>query len=285
MVRQRRFFFDNYFHRILHRPTGDPVRPTPEETRRGYVVFTRDTMQDVFYNDTPLRQEIDAPVQGFGFAGQMEPLTSGDLPLGGPGHGRRTSVGDLTGPATIPAGRISVGYVSNRISRVSMDGIGLHDQPRYVMPARLDRRAQGRHAAVLAHRPRAGRRPAGHLSRPDPPGSPTRPAGQRAGRLSRLPRQARPGGHSRRALDHRIHLPWFGDDPATQAWNRDMERRSMEKLREYGFTTFTGLPIVRYLGFKDGKPQFDFSEGDRQMALARECGFTMPVVTYCETRA
>ena len=28
---QRRFYFDNYFKRILHRPTGDPLRPT----RRG----------------------------------------------------------------------------------------------------------------------------------------------------------------------------------------------------------------------------------------------------------
>jgi hypothetical protein len=83
--------------------------------------------------------------------------------------------------------------------------------------------------------------------------------------------------------DHRIHLPWLGEDPATQAWNQIMERRSLEKLHEYGFTTFSGLPIVRYLGFKDGKPQFDFSEGDRQMALARQCGFTMPVVSYVET--
>ncbi len=282
VVRQRRFFFDNYFHRILHKPTGDPVQPTPEETRRGYIVFTRDTMQDVFYNDTPLRKEIDAPVQGFGFAGQIEPLNVAIYPLQDLGT-VRASIGDLTGPATIPAGKVSVGYVSNRVSRVAMDGSVYTIEPRYVMPRDwIDvRQGVSRRFWLTVHVPDDA-----------PPGvyrGQIRLAGQH-GQPAAVPVAFRvfrgkldPVDIPVGPWDHRIHLPWLGDDPATQAWNNTLERRSMEKLHEYGFTTFSGLPIVRYLGFKDGKPQFDFSEGDRQMALARQCGFTMPVVTYCET--
>ena len=53
---KRRFYFDNYFKRVLHRASGDPLQPTAEDRRRGYVVFQRDYMQDVYYNDTPLEE-------------------------------------------------------------------------------------------------------------------------------------------------------------------------------------------------------------------------------------
>ena len=52
-------------------------------------------------------------------------------------------------------------------------------------------------------------------------------------------------------------------------------------MREYGFTTCSGLPVVTYRGFKDGAPGLDFSVGDEQMKQLREAGFTMPVVSYC----
>ncbi len=81
-------------------------------------------------------------------------------------------------------------------------------------------------------------------------------------------------------FNHTIDTAWDGSDPLAQTWNRTMEERSLRKLHDCGFTTFTGLPLVRYLGFKEGKPQFDFVEADRQMELARRCGFTMPVVSY-----
>ena len=42
-----------------------------------------------------------------------------------------------------------------------------------------------------------------------------------------------------------------------------MAERSLRKLHDCGFTTFSGMPVVRYLGFKDGKPQFDFTRGRR----------------------
>ena len=42
-----------------------------------------------------------------------------------------------------------------------------------------------------------------------------------------------------------------------------MSLKSLRKMREYGFTTFSGMPVVAYQGFKDGKPVLDFSVGRR----------------------
>ena len=61
---KRRFYFDNYFKRVLHRPTGDRLRPGAEDQRRGYVMFRRDYMQDVYYNDTPNAGQIGGPLRG-----------------------------------------------------------------------------------------------------------------------------------------------------------------------------------------------------------------------------
>ena len=45
------------------------------------MLFTRDYMQDVFYNDRPRRDEVGRPVSGFGMAGELEPLTLALYPL------------------------------------------------------------------------------------------------------------------------------------------------------------------------------------------------------------
>ena len=50
-------------------------------------------------------------------------------------------------------------------------------------------------------------------------------------------------------------------------------------MREYGFTTCSGLPSIAYRGFKDGKPVLDFTTADAQMKLAKDLGF-LAVVTY-----
>ena len=133
VVAQRRFYFDNYFHRVLHKPTGDAVQPTAEDQQRGYLVFTRDYMQDVFYNDRPSREELGRPVSGFGMAGELEPLTLSLYPLTDLGSVTVTPH-DLTGPGTIPAGCIRPGFVSNRVSRVTMEGTVYTIEPRLVMP-------------------------------------------------------------------------------------------------------------------------------------------------------
>lgn len=279
VVAKRRFFFENYFHRILHKPSGDPVEPTADDSGRGYVVFTRDYMKDVFYNDTPLRDEIGRPVRGFGFAGEYEPLTLSLYPLRDLGK-VTVSVGDLTGPGTIPAQSISVGYVSNRLSRVTMDGAVYTIQPRLVMPNDSVEIRQGvTRRFWLTIRPPEDAKPGVYRGQ-------IRIEAQR-GKAAAVPVEYRVFAGTLDPVDipvgpwgHEINIPWYGEDKATQAWNQAMARRSLLKLRDYGFTTFTGLPHIQYRGFKDGKPLLDFTEGDRQMKLARECGFTMPIVSY-----
>jgi hypothetical protein len=78
---------------------------------------------------------------------------------------------------------------------------------------------------------------------------------------------------------HTIDIPWEGEEAAR--WNRAMAVKSLKKLREYGFTTASGLPVIHYRGMKDGVPDIDFSAGDAQMKMFQEAGFTMPVVSYC----
>ena len=43
VLARRRFYFDNYFKRVLHRPAGDPLRATEEDRRRGYRHLPRAT--------------------------------------------------------------------------------------------------------------------------------------------------------------------------------------------------------------------------------------------------
>jgi hypothetical protein len=279
VVRKRRFFFDNYFHRVLHKPTGDPLAPTQADTRRGFVVFSRDYMEDVYYNDTPRQREVGQPVTGFGFAGEHEPLTAAIYPLADLGK-VSVAVSDLTGPGTIASRDISVGYVSYRITRVSMDGAVYRIDPRLIIPrnAIAAPKAVARRFWLTVHPPEG-----------------TAPGTYRGeftitpehGETARVPVSYRVYPGTLDAVDvpagpfsHEINLPWDGNDPAAQAWNNAMAEKSLRKLRDYGFTTFSGMPIVRYLGFKNGKPVLDFNTGDRQMRLARQCGFTMPVITY-----
>jgi hypothetical protein len=281
VVEKRRFFFDNYFHRILHEPTGDALAPTPADGRRGYIVFSRDYMQDVYYNDTPRKAEIGQPVTGFGFAGQHEPITVGVCPLMDLGK-VSVSISDLTGPGTIPADRVALGYVSYRITRVSSDGAVYTITPRLVLPRATVAMPKSvtRRFWLTVH-----------------PADDTKP-GLYHGKITITPERGEPSDVAVEyrvypgTLDpidvpvgpyaHEINIPWDGSDPVAAAWNHTMAERSLIKLHDYGFTSFSGMPIIHYLGFKAGKPQFDFTTADEQMKLARRCGFTMPVVTYTE---
>ncbi len=78
---RRRFYFDNYFKRVLHPRTGDPLPASDEDRRRGYAVFQRDFMQDVYYNDAPLERDRGDLLHGEAFAGEYEPVTMSLVPL------------------------------------------------------------------------------------------------------------------------------------------------------------------------------------------------------------
>jgi hypothetical protein len=278
---KRRFHFDNYFKRVLHRPTGDPLQPSEDDAKRGYVVFQRDAMKDLYYNDTPFRDEIGKPLAAEAFAGEYEPVTVAVLPLRDLGKVTVT-VSDLAGPGgTIPAGAVDAGFVSYRLSRVTMEGTVYTISPRLIMPTHVvDMPKDVARRFWLTVRTPADSKPGvykGKVSiRPEKGGPAEVPLEftVRHGTLDPVDVPAGPWSYT-------IGTPWHGEDAAAAAFNNGMALKSLRKMREYGFTTFSGLPILTYKGFKDGRPAIDFSVGDAQMKMAREAGFTMPVVTYC----
>ena len=278
---RRRFHFDNYFKRILHAPTGDPLAPSAADTQCGCVVFQRDYMKDVYYNDTPLKAEVGRPLSGEAFAGEYEPVTLTVLPLRDLGQATLT-VGDLAGPGgTIPAAAVDVGFVSYRVSRVTMEGSVYTIRPRLIMPiATVDLPKGVARRFWLTVRTPADAKPGlyqGKVAVRPAKGDPIEvPLAftVRAGMLDPVDVPAGPWSYT-------IGIPWPGGDPEAAACNDRMARESLRRMRAYGFTTFSGLPVLTYRGFKDGKPDIDFSVGDAQMKMARDAGFTMPVITYC----
>ncbi len=275
---RRRAHFDNAFKRVLPRPTGEAPQPTAEEKERGFVAFHRDWMKDVNVNDRPLPGETAAELTGSAFAGEYEPVTVSVLPLRDLGKLSLTTT-DLRGPAAIPSSAIGIGYVQYRVTRVTGEGSVYTIAPRLVIPEASAAGPEGVARTFWLTVKTPADAPAGVYR------GAVRIASERGGSLT-LPLQFTVRKGTLDPVDvpagpfsHTIDLPWFEDEAA--AWNADMAMKSLKKLREYGFTTASGLPVVTYNGFKDGKPQLDFSEGDAQMKRFREAGFTMPVVTYC----
>jgi len=282
---RRRFYFDNYFKRILHKPAGDPLAPTQVDQARGYVLFQPDPMRDVYYNDTPVTGEGCAKLQGDAFAGVGEPVTLALVPLRDLGDVTVTA-SDLKGRAgTIPASAVDIGFVSYRVTRVTMDGGVYTIKPRLLMPTNsvacpkdMTRRFwltintpadaksglyQGQ-VTIAAAKGRSDSVPLAFMVR--------------AGTLDPIDAPAGPFGHS-------IGVPWVGGDPNAAAFAASLSEKSLRRLRDYGFTAFTGIPDIGYRGFKvdmdtkEKRPQFDFTRADAQMKQAKEMGF-LAVVTY-----
>jgi hypothetical protein len=276
---KRRFYFDNYFKRILHRPTGDPLHATSEDQRRGYVLFQRDFMQEVFYNDTPRADEIGRPLHGEAFAGEYEPVTLGLVPLKDLGQ-VTLKVSDLTGPGgAIPASAIDIRYVSYRISRVTASGSVYTINPRLLMPGgTVEMPKDMTRRFWLTVKTPADARPGVYQGRiaiqTAQGGAAEVPLEFRVhnGTLDPVDVPAGPWGYT-------IHVPWYGDDPKMADDNRQMYQRCMRKMREYGCTTCSGIPKIAYQGFKDGQPVLDFTVADEQMRLAKELGF-LAVIGY-----
>jgi hypothetical protein len=276
---RRRFHFDNYFKRVLHPPSGEAPALTEAERVRGFYAFSRDSMSDVYYNDRPQPGERLATVGVAAFAGEYAPVNLCVVPLQDLGWVTAT-VGDLQGSAqVIPKAAVDISYVSYRLSRVTMEGSVytiaprlLMPRPSVAMPKDITRRfwltvkvppdaAPGLYRGTVKVSAEKG----GALEVP-------LELQVRKGTLDAVDIPAGPWGYT-------IDLPWMDGEAA--AWNRDMAAKSLQKMREYGFTTCSGLPVVTYRGFKNGAPDFDFVTADAQMQLLREHGFNMPVVTYC----
>ncbi|MCX7045932.1 MAG: hypothetical protein NTX50_10670 [Candidatus Sumerlaeota bacterium] len=280
---KRRFHFDNYFKRVLHKPSGDPLAPSDEDKQRGYVVFQRDCMSDLYYNDTPLRDEIGKPLHGEAFAGEFAPITLCMIPLQDLGAVTVT-VGDLANSGaggatgTIPGAAMDIGFVSYRLSRVTMEGSVYTIAPRLIMPSNVvdSPRNLARRFWLTVKTPPDAKPDVykGAISIKPEKGLVAQIPIEfrvRAGTLDPVDVPAGPWGYT-------IGIPWLSD-PAAAVFNNEMSVKSLRKMREYGFTTFSGAPSITYKGFKNDKPELDYGASDATMQLAKDLGF-LAVVSY-----
>jgi hypothetical protein len=277
---RRRFHFDNAFKRILNTPTGSDPSPDAAQRERGFLLFQRDWMQDVHHNDRPQPDEALGSLQGSAFVGEMEPLTLSLYPLRDLGE-VTLRVTDLEGQAgnRLASSTVAIGYVQHRLSRVTAEGSVYTITPRLIQPRATAPVPAGLTRTFwLTVRVPSDAKPGIYsgsvqvqTSKAGTASVPLRFTVRR-GTLDAVDIPVGPWGHT-------IDLPWYEEEVGPI--NRQLARRSLRKLREYGFTTASGLPVVSYKGFQGGRPQFDFTIADEQMRMFREEGFSMPVVSYC----
>ena len=270
---QRRAYFDNAFKRVLPRATGDAVTPSAGDAQRGYLIYQRDLMGDLGYNSKPLKRELGKAIEADAFGGETAPVAVGVFPLKDLGRGEM-AVSDLESPqGAIPASAIEVGYVSNRITRVTNDGAAYTIAPRIILPRNAVDMPKDmvRYFPLTVHTP-AGAAPgvySGRVMFRPREGQATAEAVRftvRKGTLDAVDIPAGPFGGA-------IGVPWLRDDPAAAAFGAQMTEKSLRLLRARGFTLYTGAPSVAYQGFSGGKPVLDFRAADRQMQEAKELGF------------
>ncbi|MCI0742545.1 MAG: hypothetical protein L0Y72_26225 [Gemmataceae bacterium] len=276
---RRRFHFDNAFKRVVRPTTGSAV-PEGAKGAKGFVAFVRDWMDDVYLSDRPMPKEIAKELVGAAFAGEYEPVTVSVLPLRDLGR-FTVSVSALKGPgsATIAASAIDVGHVQHRITRFTEEGSVYTITPKLIVPrGAVEAPKDVTRTFWLTVKTPADALPGvyqGEVRIAAAKGEtltlPLRFT-VRKGKLDPVDVPAGPWGHT-------IDLPWYDNESGD--WNRSLADKSLKRLRDYGFTTATGLPLLTLKGFKDKSPQIDFARGDAQMKLFKDNRFTMPVVTYC----
>ena len=284
---RRRFYFDNYFKRVLPNGNRDErgivpdFNATPAEQAKGYVVFARDWMRDVPINAVPRRENIPHVISLFASAGQEQPVVFSLYPLRTVGK-VNVSISDLrstTGSSVVLSNAFRPGVVSHRLTRVTGEGSVYTISPRYIMPRDSADIAIGATTTFwfTLHTPDhvKGGEYFGHMSLKSADGGVEAiPIRVRlfATKLDELDVPAGPWGCT-------LGMPW--DRPEDLGdYNREMYRKSLAKIREYGCTTFSGIPTIRISEWKDRHPVIDFKQGDQEMADARAAGFKSVVVNY-----
>lgn len=281
---RRRFYFDNYFKRVL--PNGQRDNkgavpdfvPTPGEQAAGYALFARNWMDEVYVNSVPRRAEVTRTLNVFAAANQLEPVVFSLYPLRDAGE-VKISATDLVAPTgRIPASALQLGVVSHRLSRVTGEGTVYTIAPRFVMPRATTPITKGVTTTfwLTLHAPKTLQ--AGNYK------------GQvkltfAGGKTDTVNINARLFATPFDELDvpagpwgSNISLPWYSEDLGN--YNDTMFRKCLAKMREYGCTTFSGIPTLNIRSWKDGKPDIDFTQADREMAAAKAAGFKSTVVNY-----
>ncbi len=281
---RRRFYFDNYFKRVLPNGRRDArgaipaFVPTPAEAAQGYALFVRDWMQDVPVNAVPRREETGRPLEAFANAGKLEPLVFSLYPLRDRGT-VTLSVSDLTSAAgVVPASALQLGVVSHRLARVTGEGTVYTIAPRLIMPRSSAQIQKGTTITfwLTLHTPehvKSGIYRGKVLLRFADGHTDSLPLSVRlyATPLDPLDVAAGPWGSS-------LSLPWYDDDLGD--YRREMFRKSLARMRAYGCTTFSGIPTLVLRGWKGKEPEIDFRQADQEMQDARTLGFHSVVINY-----
>ena len=273
---RRRADFDNYFKRLLYVEKNPVIAPSVADKKKGYILFSRDYMEDVYPNTNPKKEEIKATVDGFATVGEIEPVTFSIKPLRDLGKVKIIPT-ELKGPGTIPASAIKVGYISNRISRVQMDGSVYTIKPRYVMTT-----------SEIDLPKDTARRFWANIEVPK-----DTPVGKYTGELKlefadgkqdsvkvdfevisakELPKLDVPAGPW--GID--IRVPWYVNEMT--AWNDAMDEKCLALMQKYGCTSFSAILGIKTNG-KGKELTLDFTNADKAMALARKHGM-LAVVNY-----
>jgi len=279
---KRKWWFNVENNEIAHTSSGKDFAAAEPDQKRGFVLFERDLNNDVFYNDKPAAGEVISKLQNTGFKGQSVPMDLGIVPLQDLGRVTVT-VGDLSdgNGAKIPGSSFDVGYIAYRVTRTTYEGTMYTMSPRYIrldnsiaMPKDITRRFWLRVNVPPTAAP--GEYKGQVTIATENAGKCELPIELKVlhGSLDATDIPAGPIGHS-------LGIRWPGNDPEAAAWNAKLTETSLRMLHDCGFTSFTGMPEIVYKGFKDGKGDFDFTTGDKQMKQARSIGFNMPILSYC----
>ncbi len=128
--------FRDRFTPWVYEETAPALRPTNAEQARGYVLFARHWLDEVFLNSRPRPGEREVKLQAFAAPGEFEPMTFSVRALRGLKQAR-VVVSDLRGPGgVIPAKEIAVYPVRCLNKRVT------YSSNHYIqdMPVLLERR-------------------------------------------------------------------------------------------------------------------------------------------------
>lgn len=272
LLRERRKAdFENFFRRIPHKPTSSNVMPNPEESKRGYILFQKDYMKDVYLNDKPNRKNIVTKLSSFSCADEIEPLTFSLYGLKDLGE-VSIEVSELksNSKTVISKESISIGYVSNRIKRIHADGSTYTIRPRYLMnlqKIKINKHDSRRfwlnihtpqnqqvgvyHGAVTVH---VKNQDSYHI-----------PVSFEVVSSDSLPKVDFPVG----PWGGEIRLPWFEDE--MNDMHRKIDDKSMTLIKKYGCNTFSTALSIKPMG--EGKNlKLDFSRADHMMEMAKKYG-------------
>lgn len=131
---RRRADFDNLHRKVLTVDKNAEPTLNDLQRKRGYVVFSRTVEEDIFPDTKPQTQELTDHVSAVGAAGTVEPITFAIRSYKNLGQIKVTASDFKTDDGkVIPSKAIQVGYISNRLARIDLNGSRYTVRPRYLM--------------------------------------------------------------------------------------------------------------------------------------------------------